>query len=264
MAEKIHNFDTKKFINEINTLLRLTVFDYEIVGGEICGFAARRVSPKNNLELLEHWVKLNSQKDLVQLDQLTPGEKVIYNQFNFFSSQVLEILKDIKGQQSNQQPVQPKLTKNYTIHDILVSLLKKDGVAEPEKNRKYHIMQNNLKSINMDTKSNYTDFYKPNVIQDLCDVIRKNTKINGDTKRKHVRYIKELITHANVLEPDVYKTNLLNILPKFDKTPKSEKNPHFPYSDEQLLQMFDPKYDYFKKIQINFGHVWWHYLLGQD
>ena len=246
MAEKIHNFDTKKFINEINMLLRLTVFDYETVGGGLCGFAARRVSPKNNLELLEHWVNLNSQKDLVQLDQLTPGEKIIYDQFNFFSSQVLDILKDIQGKQLNQQPVQPKLTKNYTIHDILVFLLKKDGVAEPEKDRKYHIMQNNLKSINMGIKSNYTDFYKPNVIQDLCDVIRKNTKINGDTKRKHVRYIKELITHANVLEPDVYKTNLLNILPKFDKTPKSEKNPHFPYSDEQLLQMFDPKYDYFK------------------
>lgn len=60
MAEKIHNFDTKKFINEINTLLRLTVFDYETVGGGLCGFAARRVSPKNNLELLEHWVNLNS------------------------------------------------------------------------------------------------------------------------------------------------------------------------------------------------------------
>ena len=247
MAEKIHNFDTKKFINEINTLLGLTVFDYETLGGEIYGFAARRVSPKNNLELLEHWVNLNSQKDLVQLDQLTPGEKIIYNQFNFFSSQVLDILKDIKGQQSNQQPIQPKSTKNYTIHDILVSLLKKDGVTEPEKNRKYHIMQNNLKSINMDTKSNYTDFYKPNVIQDLCDVIRKNGKINGDSKRKHVRYIKEVITHANILEPDVYKTNLLNILPNFNKTPKSEKNPHFPYSDEQLLQMFDPKYNYFKE-----------------
>lgn len=247
MAEKIHNFDTKKFINEINTLLDLTVFDYDTVGGGNYGFAARRVSPKNNLDLLEHWVKLNSQKDLVQLDQLTPGEKVIYNQFNFFSSQVLEILKDIKGQQSNQQPIQPKPTQNYTIHDILVSLLKKDGVAEPEKDRKYHIMQNNLKSINMDTKSNYTDFYKPNVIQDICDVIRKNGKINGDSKRKHVRYIKEVINHAHFLEPDVYKTNLLNILPNFNKTPKSEKNPHFPYSDEQLLQMFDPKYNYFKE-----------------
>ena len=247
MVEKIHNFDTKKFINEINTLLDLTIFDYDTVGGGNYGFAARRVSPKNNLDLLEHWVKLNSQKDLVQLDQLTPGEKVIYNQFNFFSSQVLEILKDIKGQQSNQQPIQPKPTQNYTIHDILVSLLKKDGIAEPEKDRKYHIMQNNLKSINMDTKVNYTDFYKPNVIQDLCDVIRKNGKINGDSKRKHVRYIKEVINHAHFLEPDVYKTNLLNILPNFNKTPKSEKNPHFPYSDEQLLQMFDPKYNYFKE-----------------
>lgn len=247
MVEKIHNFDTKKFINEINTLLDLTVFDYDTVGGGNYGFAARRVSPKNNLDLLEHWVKLNSQKDLVQLDQLTPVEKVIYNQFNFFSSQVLEILKDIKGQQSNQQPIQPKPTQNYTIHDILVSLLKKDGVTEPEKDRKYHIMQNNLKGINMDTKSNYTDFYKPNVIQDICDVIRKNGKINGDSKRKHVRYIKEVINHAHFLEPDVYKTNLLNILPNFNKTPKSEKNPHFPYSDEQLLQMFDPKYNYFKE-----------------
>ena len=50
-------------------------------------------------------------------------------------------MKDIKGQQLNQHPVQPKLTKNYKIHDILVSLLKKDGVAEPEKDRKYLLGQ---------------------------------------------------------------------------------------------------------------------------
>lgn len=108
-------------------------------------------------------------------------------------------------------------------------------------------MQNNLKSINMDTKVNYTDFYKPNVIQDLCDVIRKNGKINGDSKRKHVRYIKELITCANRLNPDVYKTNLLEFLPDFEETSKFEKNPHEPYSDEQLLKMFDPTHEFFKK-----------------
>lgn len=250
MVEKIHNFDTKKFINEINTLLDLTIFDYDTVGGGNYGFAARRVSPKNNLDLLEHWVKLNSQKDLVQLDQLTPGEKIIYNQFNFFASQVFDILKDIQGKQLNQQPIQPKPTKDYTIREVLESMLKTTGVSEPQKDRKFHITQKNLEQINMNIDSNYTDFYKPNVIQDLCDVIRKNGKINGDSKRKHVRYIKELITHANVLEPDIYKTNLLNLLPKFDKTPKSEKNPHFPYSDEQLLKMFDPtqpEHTYFKK-----------------
>lgn len=245
MAEKIHNFDTKKFINEINTLLDLTVFDYDTIGGGNYGFAARRVSPKNNLELLEHWVKLNSQKDLVQLDQLTPGEKIIYNQFNFFSSQVLDILKDIQGKQLNQQPIQPKPTKNYTIREILEAMLRK--LSKPQGDRKFHIIQKNLAKIGMSIDTDYMDFYKLEVIQNLGDVIGKNDKINGDSKRKHVRYIKELITCANRLNPDVYQITLLDFLPDFEETSKFEKNPHEPYSDEQLLKMFDPTNEFFKK-----------------
>lgn len=250
MAEKVINIDVDKIINEFNTLWSQVKFDTDVAGGGLYSFARQRVSHRTDPMVLK---LLSEMKDEIKLvkDQISNmGQKVVLQQYEFFLPEIEKILGTMSNRITNlenQKNTLPKPTKNYTIHDILVSLLKKDGVAEPEKNRKYHIMQNNLKSINMDTKSNYTDFYKPNVIQDLCDVIRKNGKINGDSKRKHVRYIKEVITHANILEPDVYKTNLLNILPNFNKTPKSEKNPHFPYSDEQLLQMFDPKYNYFKE-----------------
>lgn len=249
VAEQMINFDQQQFINEFNTLWEQVQFEYDSVGGDnIYAFAERRISPRTNPMVLKRLANMENQIGLIQQQLLDISQKINFQQYEHYLPEIKQILagiQDIKNIQN--QPIQLKPAKNYTIHDILVSLLKKDGVAEPEKNRKYHIIQNNLKSINMDTKYDYMDFYKPNVIQDLCDVIRKNGKINGDSKRKHARYIKELINHANVLEPDVYKTNLLNILPKFDKTPKSEKNPHFPYSDEQLLQMFDPKYDYFKE-----------------
>ena len=250
MAEKITNLDINKIINDFNTLWKQVVFDFDTVGGGTYGFAKRRISPRTDPMVLK---LLSEMKDEIRLvkDQIHDmGQKIQFQQYEHHLPEMAEILKSVSDRISvleNKQNTQSKPTKDYTIREVLKSMLNTAGVSEPEKDRKFHIIKKNLAGIGMDVDTDYLDFYKPNVIQDLCDVIRKNAKINGDSKRKHVRYIKELITHANVLEPDVYKTNLLGKLPKFDKTPKSEKNPHFPYSDEQLLEMFDPKYDYFKK-----------------
>lgn len=253
MVEKITNLDVDKIISKFKTLWEQVVFDFDTVGGGMYGFAKRRISPRTDPMVLK---LLSEMKDEIKLvkDQIHDmGQKITLQQYEYHLPEMTEILKSVSDRISvleTRQNTHPKPTKDYTIREVLESMLKTTGVSEPHKDRKFHITQKNLEQINMNIDSNYTDFYKPNVIQDLCDVIRKNAKINGDSKRKHVRYIKELITHANVLEPDVYKTNLLNLLPKFDKTPKSEKNPHFPYSDEQLLKMFDPtqpEHTYFKK-----------------
>ena len=62
-----------------------------------------------------------------------------------------------------------------------------------------------------------------------------------------MRYIKELATCGSNIDSDFYKISVINNLPNIEKTKKSEKKPHQPYSNEQLLEMFNPKHTYFKE-----------------
>ena len=92
-----------------------------------------------------------------------------------------------------------------------------------EQNKKRNTIRNMIEAVNLSLNDDYAKFYKPNVIQDICTNILNNNKIKGDTKRKHARYLKELIKHANILDPKAYPTNLLNTIPNIAKTKKSEK-----------------------------------------
>lgn len=255
MAEKIHDFDTKKFINHVKSLLKMVVIDYKPARSlpkDTYGFASP-INPKPTITIssetdpmvLKQLANLYDNAGLVSENMLeTQEDKIAYKVFLLLKPQIQELANNIKNL-SNSQPVQQKPTQNYTIREILEAMLRK--LSKPQGDRKFHIIQKNLAEIGMNIDTDYMDFYKLEVIQNLGDVIGKNDKINNDSKRKHVRYIKELITCANRLNPDVYKTNLLDFLPKFEETSKFEKNPHEPYSDEQLLKMFDPTYEFFKK-----------------
>lgn len=137
------------------------------------------------------------------------------------------------------------VSNGYTISEILESMLKKANNVIHEQNKKRNTISGMIEAVNLSLDDDYSKFYKPNIIQDICTNILNNDKIKGDTKRKHARYLKELIKHANILNPNAYSINLLNIIPNIAKTKKSEKRPHIPYSDDFLLQMFDPKHKYF-------------------
>ena len=250
MAENIQNFDTTKFINDFNTLWNQVVFEYSGTGSNLTGFAMRRISPRTDPMVLKQLKILSEKMDLVQQNQLTPGEKVMLGQLSHFLPQIDTILAKMEHMEqilANNQPIQPKPTKNYTVREILESMAKKSNNTDPTKDRKYRALKSTFENINFNLDSDYMDFYNSDVIQRVSDEITNNKTVQGDTKRKYIRYVKEFIEHAHILEPDVYKDNLLQLLPKVSKTPKAKRNPHFPYSQEQLLEIFDPKHDYFKK-----------------
>ena len=62
-----------------------------------------------------------------------------------------------------------------------------------------------------------------------------------------VRNLKELATRGNIINSDLYKNNIIELFPEIEKTKRADKNPHLPYRKEQLLEMFNPKHDYFQK-----------------
>ena len=151
----------------------------------------------------------------------------------------------------------PITTIDYTIKQITESMLKKaDNVKSVEQNR-WGLIKKMLKEVGLTIDNPYSNFYQPDIIQKMCDNI-KSASVTGNVKRTHAREIKNLINHANYMNPDVYKTNLINLIPDFKKTRKEERNPHWPYTEDELKQIFNPANDYFK----NNPDVFWTTLIG--
>lgn len=94
------------------------------------------------------------------------------------------------------------VSNGYTISEILESMLKKANNIIHEQNKKRNTISGMIEAVNLSLDDDYATFYKPNIIQDICTNILNNDKIKGDTKRKHARYLKELIKHANILNPN--------------------------------------------------------------
>ena len=129
---------------------------------------------------------------------------------------------DIKTQ--TQTPIQnPVENIDYSIKQITESMLKKaNNVKSVEQNR-WGLIKKMLKEVGLTIDKPYSNFYQADIIQKMCDNI-KSASVTGNVKRTHAREIKNLINHANYMNPDVYKTNLINLIPDFKKTRKEESS----------------------------------------
>lgn len=139
-------------------------------------------------------------------------------------------------------------TNNYTIGKVLDSVLlqKQASNTENYQNRKKQAIVKILNEIGLSLDDDYIKFHNVNMIEDIVKIIINNKSIKNDNKKMKIRYLKELATCGNNLNPDLYSTNIINMFPHIEKTKKADKNPHLPFKNEQLLKIFDPKYDFFK------------------
>ena len=263
MSEKLKQFNTETFMNALNALWEQVIFYTPRVPNGIACFVQQIVSDKTRPEVLQGLIDLADYADIVKTNQLSPGEKVRFDQLFYHLSEI----KDALGKQPqegaqmrqlfeqyndalnkhiiNSVVPQPKIVK-HTIGEVLTSMIKSANNGKPESDRKYLGIKRILQKVGLNLESDYMDFYNHDIMQKIIDCIRNMPNIVDGTKRKYTQYIRDLIKYAHVLEPDTYKENLINILPKFDKTPKSKQKPHMPYTKEHLVEMFDPKYNYFK------------------
>ena len=136
-------------------------------------------------------------------------------------------------------------------------MLKKANNSKIVENKKRNLIKGLLEDVGLKLTDKYSKFYNADIIQQICNNI-KSMNVKGSVKRTYTREIKNLINHAHILDPDTYKTNLINLIPEFKKTSKEETEPHWPYSDNELKQIFNPKNNYFKERP----DVFWTTLIG--
>ena len=243
-------------VKALEKQIKFDEIDEEVdIGGQILLRKVKRISDQNPPELVQQFfdclMKLLSinHKVFQTLDE--EDRKYFQSLFNEFKQEILAEIK-MSGHKNTSLP-----TGNHTIEDIMKSMLQSLNATNEVIHRKERTIIKMVEWTGLKIRDKYSKFYKSENIRIICNKI-KSMDVKGDVKRKYAMELRELIKHANSLEPDIYKTNLLNLIPKFAKTRKEETVPHWPYSDDELKQIFNPANDYFKEHP----DVFWTTLIG--
>ena len=259
MAKDINssNIKAKQLIYTAKSLMDSMIFeeyDEEIESnGQVFTQKIKKISPDNDPKTVQAFLLVVSKMNTIKMQTLDDDDIKIIKEIAqaTFKVNIQELLKTYG--------VKPKSNPNsdHTIEQIMESMLKKADNTTAVENKRRQLITNMITDVGLKLTDKYFKFYNADIIQQICDNI-KSKQVKGSVKRNHAREIKGLILHANTLDPDTYKTNLINLIPDFKKTQKDEINPHWPYTDDELKLIFNTKNTYFKENP----DIFWTTLIG--
>ncbi len=203
----------------------------------------RRLSKFNKKKDIEELLLLSSFANNRVEVSLTPEDRKLLDNVAELIPQMLEFL------QRQEKSTLTVFAPSHTILEVLNTMLLKGNNCKAEQTRKKNTITKLLNAVELKLEDDYSKFHSMDVVNAISQHIVGLSDIKGDLKRKYIRYIKELAVCGTTIEPDVYKTNVILNLPKIEKTKKSEKRPHLPYTEEQLMEIFNVKHTYFAKHQ---------------
>lgn len=245
--EKIKNMSNpENTINKLSRLFNSLIFE---TGGGISGSYnmvstlpdKKRLSKQNKREDIEelYWLYTAMHKEI---SSLRAENKALIDKVESILPQLQEFMARTPITVA-KTPAPP----SRTISEVLESMLFIGNNCESEQIRKRNTITKLLATVSLKVEDDYSKFHTSSTINAISRHIVALTDTKGDMKRKLIRYIKELATCGFKLDPDNYKQNVIFNLPKVQKTKKAEKKPHLPYSEAQLLEIFDPKHKYFRE-----------------
>lgn len=252
-----NNIEAKTYIQFAQTIinkLKFDEYDEEVdIGGQILIKHQKYLSEQNDQETIQELVSVASKLSKITQSTLDDDDiKKIAEIVNLAVAAQIQKAFKTNGLKPKSAP-----GSNHTIEQITESMIAKANVTKIVGQKKINLIKKLLKEVGLEITDKYSKFYKAEIIQKICDNI-KASNIKGSVKRNHAREIKNLILHANCIDPDTYKTNWVNLIPDFKKTRKEDITPHWPYTEDELKQIFNPKNDYFK----NNPDVFWSTLIG--
>ena len=212
------------------------------------------LNPKALLEKI--WILYTRVKK--DKNQLPKADQDLLSVIEANQKQILLKIENIVEDKVNKavEPIQKQLDEVllpkqgppvHFIYEVIQAMLLKGNNCKSEQERKKNVLATLLSKVNLSVMDDYSKFHNIKVIEEIAKYVNDRTDVKGDNKRRQLRYIKELVTCASNIEPDYYKVNVIANLPNIEKTKKAERKPHLPYTENQLLEMFDPKHDFFKK-----------------
>lgn len=247
--EKLRTMTTDKNwpFDELHRLFNGLIFEQAQGQGDSYGMLTKfqiqkRLSKRNKREDIENLLLLGG------IAQQTTSQMNLSQEDRLLIKQFVEMRPMFEAFLANQ-PLSSKPTSvpSRKISEVLDMMLLKANNCDDEKRRKKNTITKLLQAVGISVDDDYSKFHNADTISAISKVVVDQTDAKGDYKRKQLRYIKELATCGSNIDSDFYKLSVINNLPNVEKTKKSEKKPHLPYSNEQLLEMFNPKHTYFKK-----------------
>lgn len=189
-------------------------------------------------------------KTLQTVEKLIPEiQEFLYPTFNKQSSQPV-----------NATPSYLTNTDKPLVKLPKIGILIRDMAAQKnnaESQRKKSLLKNMLEEVDISLEDDYSKLYDPDKIVMLGKNI-DDLDVKGSVKCQHKRFLKDLIQYASTRSNYYYSTAYIGLLPDFKKTKRYEANPHKAYKPEELVEIFDPRHDFFKKNK----DVFWACLIG--
>lgn len=247
--EKLRTMTTDKNwpFDELHRLFNGLIFEQDSGQGNGYGMLTKfqiqkRLSKRNKREDIENLLLLGS------IAQQTTNQTSLNQEDRQLLKQIAAMLPELHAfLESQPAPLKTKTAPVRKISEVLDMMLLKANNCDDEKRRKKNTITKLLNAVGISLDDDYSKFHNADTISAISKIVVEQTDAKGDYKRKQLRYIKELATCGSNIDSDFYKLSVINNLPNVEKTKKSEKKPHQPYSDAQLLEMFNPKHTYFKK-----------------
>jgi len=218
----------------------------------------RKISKYNSKNLLERiwglFKKLEPQEkqlpDDVQKMVITiRASKDVFNQkINITiepNSENQPVIQSILTQTSTAVVNNP--TPKHTIQEILDAMLLKANNKKASNIRKKNIVIKLLSEVGLSPKDDYSKLHDIKVIDRISSNISNIKDIKNGGKKTRLACIKELVTCACNMEPDIFSTKVIANLPRIKKDNPRTAKVHLPYEKDQLLHIFDPTHPFFKQ-----------------
>ena len=115
-------------------------------------------------------------------------------QLKHFLPQISSFLERAERMEQKIDNIQtkPEPTKNYTVREVLESMLKKANNQKAESDRKYHSIEKMLSGVGLSLDVDYMVFYNHDMLTKISDNIMEKQDVKDDTKIKYLRYIQKI------------------------------------------------------------------------
>lgn len=250
--------EAKRLMNKID--FEDCIYNIPTDDGRVITTKTKRISAKTDINVIKSLFDIISQLTTIKgLSETELGQikdlitQVVTARFDTGFAELKDYLQNLQLNFGSGAGTPPE---KHTIRELRDAWIQHENNGEAEQRRKELFFEYMAEKVGLTIDSDYADFNSADKIDKIIDEIKTNPKWETDaTKGKKVGYLKALYDYADGEYPGLYK-NFKNRYPVYKKG--ESQNPHMPYTEQDLKEIFNPKHKHFKDNPDDF----WAVLMG--
>ena len=228
--------------------------------GRVLTTTVKRISAKTDLQVIQdlydviaRMTTITDMTDDEKQEMLAMITQVVNTRFDEGFTELKNYLQNLQINTGSGAGTPPKI---HTIRELRDAWIQHENNGKAERRKKELFFEYMAEKIGLTLDSDYAEFNNTSKVNDIIHEIQTNPKWATDaTRGKKIGYLKSLYDYANDCYPGVYE-NLKNRYPVYKKG--IPQNPHMPYSEQDLKEIFNPNHTHFKENPDDF----WLVLMG--